>query len=190
MPLTTIDGVLCCPREEFEYLCQFLGLEQVAMTDGPLLTSLRQGEDRGMGARHITGPGSSATHTAVSYAPDDWLAHEARKVVREAGTTCNLGYAQIGEQDVDGAVWPGPDPECANKPPNHQYWTDSEGNKHMRGHADLSLTGPASLGGKILIELTYRLYVEAQKDKHAENCYAPKPRLDLCTLQPEAPAEK
>lgn len=195
MPLTTIDGVLCCPRDEFEHLCQFLGLEQAAMTDGPAYTSKRRAaEEQGMGERHFHhSEGSqswSADFDAFSYAPDDWLAREARKVVREAATSSEFGYAQIGEQGIDGAIWPGPDPECADLPPSRQYWTDSEGKQHMRGKADLSLTGPASLGGKILIELTFRLYVEVKKDKHVESQYAPKPRLDLCTLQPDVPAEK
>ena len=196
MPLTTINGVLCLPVEEFQYYCHLLGLEQAALTDGPVYTSLRRAAEKdGMPPKHFSrkeedGSGWSASYDAFSYAPDEWVVQEARKLVREAATSSDLGYAEIGEQDIEGEVWPGPDPGLENELPRDQYWTDEHGKKHTRKKADHSLTGPASLGGKILIELCYRLYIEVKKDEHAAHNYAKRERPDQRTLQPEAPAEK
>lgn len=182
MPLTTIDGALCLPWDEFDHFCSFLGLEDAAMTEGPIYTSLRRAvEERGMTPKHFSGKNGastwSASYDAFSYATDAWIAREAKKLVREAGTSGLLGLAQIGEQDIEGQVWPG------------APWTDENGKYHSHWPADLSLTGPATLGGKILLELIHRLSIEVAKDKHALG-YAPQERPKLHTLQSETPAEE
>lgn len=182
MPLTTINGVLCLPVDEFQYYCHFLGLEQAAMTEGPVYTSLRKAvEVNGMTPKHFSGKtGESvwaASYDAFSYATDAWVIQEAQKLIREAGGSGKLALAQIGEQDIEGEIWPG------------EPWTDENGKYHSHWPADLSLTGPATLGGKILLELIHRLSIEVAKDKHALG-YAPQERPKLHTLQPETPAEE
>ena len=180
MPLTTIDGVLCCPRSEFDQLCHYLGLQEYALTYGPRYIS-EDRADRELGAktRYLHGENYSASYSPLSYAPDEWFVREVAKGVNPQAISSVK--TKIGEEDLNGEIWPGPD---ADAPAFDPYWVDETGEKHRLANADLSLIGPASLGGKIVRELCYRLYVEVQKDKHAQQ-YAPHERIDQSVLQPD-----
>lgn len=165
MPLTTIDGVLCIPQDEFGHFTSFLGLQEYAMTAGRMYASQQDAEEK-LGAKsrvHRSSNGYSGTHSVFSYLPDDWLIREIYKSIQPAGdhTRC-----KVGEEDVDGNVWAIPE-DAKGVAPDLSYYTDNEGNQHKAGFADLALIGPASLGGKIVLELCRRLAQEVYRDNVA-----------------------
>lgn len=167
MALTTIDGVLCCPLDEFSRLTTYLGLQEYAFTYGPKYVSENRAQDEfGMIRRTYSYKNGVSSYSPFNYAPDWWVLREMLKSVAPA---CDSTPPQIGEQDIDGNVYTG-------------------GELSQLARADYSLIGPASLGGKIVRELGYRLFVEIQKDKHAEG-YAPHEQLIHDVLQPDSPTE-
>lgn len=163
MSLVVIDGLLCCPTDEFQALCCIQGLKQHAITDGAKYRA-EQAAKTELGAlprTHYTSSGSSS-FSPFSYLPDEWVARKIYKCIQPS--TYGSSLVEIGEEDIEGNVWPGPDEDYKG---SKEYWTDETGKRHYRGHADMSLTGPASLGGKIVLELCRRLAHEVYKDKAA-----------------------
>ncbi len=187
MALTTIDGVLCCPKTEFAQLVAMKVLADQAMTYAPQYAAeQRLYRDLGAKSRSYNKDGGNAwTVLPLSYLSDRQVIRELDKLIKPVAFGALV--PKIGEENVDGEVWPGPDEDVPGydlgKPTS--YWTDENGVQHKAGHADISLVGPASLGGKIVLELLRRLRVELAKDDHAQR-YATQEQLDQRVLQPPA----
>ncbi len=170
MSLTIIDGQLCCPRAEFAFLYSVNQLVNSEIMDAQRLVAEDQAlKRRGAAPRTYFHKNSTGTYSAFSYLPDDWLVDWILRCIKP------IGYwntsVQVGEEDVEGEAWPGPD---ADAPALDPYWTDETGKKHYIQDADLSPTGPASLGGKIVLELCRRLALEVRGDNHVKKYAAPK----------------
>ncbi len=186
MSLTIIDGHLCCPRAEFAFLYAIKQLVNSEIMDAQrLLAEDRALKTRGAAPRTYFTENSAGTHSAFAYLPDDWLVDRIFRCIQPIGY--GYVYTQVGEEDVEGEVWPGPD---ADAPALDPYWTDATGEKHRIHHADLSPTGPASLGGKIVLELCRRLALEVRGDNHVKKYAAPKlPKGGIFQILREGPVE-
>ncbi len=131
MALTTIDGELCCPEDEYRLLCAAQGLESLQHSSVDYRRMVAQ-EGRELGRK-----------TDYSCWPDWFLLRELRRAIQPAW--CGA-LAEIGEEDINGVVYQG------------------EG---YPGDADISPIGPASLFGKIALELCARLEKELRGDAAA-----------------------
>lgn len=164
MPLTTIDGVLCIPQKEFWHFTSFLGFRENAMTAGRMYASIKDAEEKlGAKSRDYHGSNWPATYSIFSYLPDEWLIREIYKAI-QPGTDKTV--CKVGEEDIDGNVWAIPE-DAMTVASDLSYYTDNEGTVHHAGYADLALIGPASLGGKIVLELCRRLAQEVYRDDAA-----------------------
>ncbi len=186
MSLTIIDGQLCCPRAEFAFLYSVNQLVNSEIMDAQRLLAEDQAlKSRGAAPRTYFSENSVGTHSAFSYLPDDWLVDRIFRCIRPIGY--GYAYTQVGEEDVEGEVWPGPD---ADAPTHDPYWTDETGKKHRIHNADLSPTGPASLGGKIVLELCWRLALEVRGDSHVKKYAAPVlPKCGIFQILNKGPVE-
>ncbi len=131
MALTTLDGKLCCPQQEFDLLLAVQGLESLQRS-GVDYHRMVAWEERELGRK-----------AGYGRWPDWFLLRELRRAIQPAASHAK---AEIGEEDMDGNVYQG------------------EGDP---GLADISPIGPASLFGKLALELCDRLEKELRGDAAA-----------------------
>lgn len=167
MPLTTIDGILYLPAIEYNFLASMELHNELERQWPEWLASYDAAQD----LSYETG-----IYQDIARWPVDYLIKQIRRQARQrAGGNNEFAYVQVPgrEEDLNGRVYT--QEEMAPGEPGY------------RRHADQSLIGPASLVGKIALELARRLEVELTGDAMAASSSWQPKTLEEDVHDPPAP---
>lgn len=153
MGLVTIEGKLYLPMDEFVFLVSVRELNRIDDSQAELLSN--EEIDALMGYDHSSYRGVS--WIGMQAWPDWCLIRSVRRRCRPAAY---IGYyTEPGEEDISGRVYGSKEYPIEHNPITGEYW--------LRSLADISMIGPASLVGKIALELCRRLEEELDADQEA-----------------------
>lgn len=174
MPLTTIDGKLYLDDGEFSFLCAIKLMNELDQQQPQVVAEAHAEDD--IGYRRTRRQGMSVW-------PEQYLIKATRRAVASKAYGFNqFGRCELGEQSINGHVYGSPEEPA-------KY--DHDGNLERGDMADLSPAGPASLMGKIALELCRRLEIELNgDDRAARRSYMPRDDPRLEDGQDDPPAEE
>lgn len=158
MPLTTIDGKLYLDDGEFSFLVAIKNMNELDFYQPQVVAEAHAEDEIGYHRYHRQG---------LSVWPERYLIKAIRKAVgTKAYGGWPYGNCELGEQSISGHVYGSPEDPA-------KY--DHQGNLIPGEMADLSPAGPASLLGKIALELCRRLEIELDGDDlAAQRSYMPR----------------
>lgn len=175
MPLITIDGKLYLSDEELTYLCSVKLMNEVAQEQPQLVAEAQAEEEIGYRRNRKQG---------MSVWPERYLIKKVRgsTTSKAWGRAGGFGVCEPGEESINGHIYGSPD---------EPIMYDRDGKPHNQPYADLSVVGPASLLGKIALELCRRLEIELDgDDRAARRGYMPRDEPWLEEDQDDSPAEE
>ncbi len=174
MPLTTIDGKLYLDDGEFGFLISVKLMNELDQQQPQVVAEAHAEDD--IGYRRTRRQGMSVW-------PEQYLIKATRRAVSSKAYGFNqFGRCEIGEQSINGHVYGSPEEPA-------KY--DNHGNLKRGDMADLSPAGPASLLGKVALELCRRLEIELDGDDRAAwRGYMPRDEPQLEEDQDDSPAKE
>lgn len=152
MALTTIDGKLYLPLQELDFLYSVQLINMLAGQQPRVIAEAQAEEEIGY---------QRGKNQYAEVWPERYLIKKVREQItpRAYGSGNSIAKCQVGEESINGHVYGSEEEPVRYDPflgkPIDVPW------------ADLGLVGPASLIGKVALELCRRLELELNEDERA-----------------------